>query len=215
MAKIIEATRPTTAQRIARERTTIADLERQIGELREVRARKLVDDDDDPGAVLEIDKRLAEVERQLRVCRDRLPALEAKLAQEQMADRERRKLEALAAFEQRLAGRVAAAERVEKALREFGDSLRGYEAACRAPYDGWPHDLFPPLQRYGQFARSNLLERVAAALDMKPAAARVRLSEIDQRVGQIVDHDAAFTARLVDDIRDADLPDRVEKDIAA
>ena len=56
---------------------------------------------------------------------------------------------------------------------------------------------------------------MAAALDMKPAAARVRLSEIDQRVGQIVDHDAAFTARLVDDICNADLPDRVEKDIAA
>lgn len=93
--------------------------------------------------------------------------------------------------------------------------MRGYDAACQAPFDGWPHDLFPPLRQYGQFARNNLLERMAAALDMKPAAARVRLSEIDQRVGQIVDHDAAFTARLVDDICNADLPDRVEKDIAA
>jgi hypothetical protein len=146
--------------------------------------------------------------------RERYAALLAAQDRAATDERQQRKSEALAAFEKRLSGRVEAARRVEAALVEFGASLRGYDAACSAPFSQWPADLFPPLRQYGQFARNNLLERMAAALDLKVTAARVRLSELDQRVGQIVEHDVAFIARLVDDIRNADLPDRALEDAA-
>lgn len=113
MAKLMAAVSGSTAAKIEQEGSAILEAERVIAELREQRQRHLTDND--PTAVLEVEDKIAAAEYALLLRQERLAAFEAKLASEQTPDLERRKTEALAAFEQRLAGRVAAAERVESA----------------------------------------------------------------------------------------------------
>jgi hypothetical protein len=212
MTKIAQVVGLSLEQRLEHARGEIAKLESDRETLQETRGRRLIDGD--PSELLQIEAAVADKDRALTLLRERYAALLAAQDRAATDERQQRKSEALAAFERRLTGRVEAARRVEAALTEFGASLGAYDAACSAPFSEWPADLFPPLRAYGQFARNNLLERMAAALDLKVTAARVRLSELDQRVGQIVEHDVAFIARLVDDIRNADLPDRALEDAA-
>jgi hypothetical protein len=212
MTKIAQVVGLSLEQRLDHARSEIAKLEHDRETLQETRGRRLIDGD--PQELLQIEAAISDKDRALVLMRERYAALLAAQDRAAADQRQQRKTEALAAFEKRLAGRVEAARRVEAALAEFGASLKNYDAACSAGFAEWSA-LFPPLREYGQYSRGNLLDRMASELGMKPVAARVRLFEIAQRVGPIADHDAAFIARLVADIRDADLPKQADKDIAA
>jgi hypothetical protein len=205
-------TDPTTS--LARERTIRENIAGQLAALDRKRPDLLMSDD--PAIVTRHD---AEVERLFRADRihiERIAVLEQAQRDYGLQAAERRKAEALVAFEARLADRATAGARVEKAIAEFSASLEAYEAVCAAPFAEWPADLFPPLRQYWEYSRTNLIARIASdeVLAIK-SAAPTRLWEIAQRIGPIAARDIAFAASLVESIRTAPLPKQGDLEIAA
>ena len=170
---------------------------------------------DDPAIIDRHDAEVARLERADRIHLERIAVLELSQDDLRRQTLERRKTEALAAFETKLAMRAAAAVRVENAIAEFSASLAAYEASVAAPFFEWPAGLFPPLRQFWEFSKSNLVSRLGApdVLDIR-SSAPVRLREIAQRVGPIAERDIAFAASLVESIRTAPLPN-VREDVAA
>ena len=200
------------AASLAQEREIRVHLAEQLAAMDRKRPELLLSDD-----VALVARHDAEVERLLRADRihlERVAVLELSQADLRRQTLERRKTEALAAFETKLAVRATAAARVENAIAEFSASLAAYEAAVAAPFFQWPTDLFPPLREFWGFAQSNLLARMAGAdvLDIK-SAGPVRLREIAQRLGPIAEKEISFAASLVESIRNAPLP-RQQRDEA-
>jgi hypothetical protein len=81
--------------------------------------------------------------------------------------------------------------------------------ACHDGFAQWRDDLFPPIARFWDFSHGNQVTRIIDELGMKRAA-RVRLMELAERIGPIVEPDRAFVASLVETLRAADLPELVK-----
>jgi hypothetical protein len=67
--------------------------------------------------------------------------------------------------------------------------------ACHDGFAQWRDDLFPPIARFWDFSHGNQVTRIIDELGMKRAA-RVRLMELAERIGPIVEPDRAFVASL-------------------
>lgn len=213
MAKIVEAIRPTAAQRIASEQRAIADVEREIAALEEQRGTALLADD--PADAVKLGERIESAHRRLRVHGDRIAALQKQGRRETTDRRQQQKSEALASFEKQFADRDAAAVEVDRAIAAFSESLRRYRQACRAPFATWP-DTFPPVRTYEGSSYSYVESRIASALRMQsPGAAHTLLTELGTRLGSLAEHDRAHVATLIEDIRTAPLPQLNKTDEAA
>jgi hypothetical protein len=195
---------------LAAEQTIRANIADQIAELDRKRSELLLSDD--AAVVDRHDTEVARLRRADQIHLERIEVLEQACHNTHLQDKERRKTEALAAFEKGLRARVEAAERVDKAVAEFGAALTAYEAAVAAPFFDWPAALFPPLREFWEYSRSNLVARLASdeVLAIK-GAAPIRLREIAQRLGPIAERDIAFAASLVESVRTAPLPNSREE----
>jgi hypothetical protein len=183
----------------------------QLADLNSKRPELLLSDD--PAIIDRHDAEVARLERADRIHLERIAVLELSQDDLRRQTLERRKTEALAAFEAKLAMRAAAAVRVENAIAEFSASLAAYEASVASPFFEWPAGLFPPLRQFWEFSKSNLVARIGSpeVLDIR-SAAPIRLRELAQRLGPIADRDEAFAATLVESIRSAPLPGRANDD---
>jgi hypothetical protein len=215
MAKIVEAVRPSAAQRIATERSAIAEVEREIAELEQQRAARLVSDDD-PAEALKLAGRIAEAYRRLETRLDRIKALERHGKRERTDRRQTAKAAALSEFEKRFAARRDAAARITRAISELSEALKEHQLACRAPFSAWPHELFPDQKIFQGLSYSFAAARIAAALRMQnPGAAQTLLTDLPARLGDLAAHDAALAASLIEDIRSSPLPQMPETEAAA
>jgi len=144
-----------------------------------------------------------------------LAALQGLRKRERVDQRQREKDAALAVFEQRVSDRVAAAARVDKAIKELAAALVAYRAACRAPFQSWPA-TFPPYKLFEGAARGHIDSRIASALHMRSTgAAYTLLTELPGRLGSQEEQDVKLAASLVEDIRKAPLPQHHDEEIAA
>jgi hypothetical protein len=118
MTKIVEAVRPTAAQRIAAEHRAIADVEREIAQLEQRRSDALLADD--AAEPLKLAEQIAAARRRLDTQHDRVAALrgEARRQAHLAADRER--ADRIAVTEKALRDRDAIAVKLETAIVNMG-----------------------------------------------------------------------------------------------
>lgn len=214
MAKIVEAVRPTAAQRIESEQRAIAGIEQEIETLRSSQAGALIAED--PSEAERIADAIAKAKHRLGLRNDRVQALQRLQKREAVDRRQREKDAALARFEQRVSDRVAAAARVDKAVAELASSLTAYREACRAPFQQWPAALFPDFKLFEGASRGFADSRIAAALHMRSTgAAFTLLTALPGRLGSQQEQDVKLAASMVEDIRKAPLPSLPDAEEAA
>jgi hypothetical protein len=205
MSRIVQAVRGTPAQRVETERRAIADVEREIADLEQQRADKLVADD--PAEAVKLAEKIAAAHRRLETHNDRLTAFLAQARRHRTATRQEQKTAALAELERKFADRAVAAANLDKAIADFAASLKAYQTICREPFSAWPHDLFPSIKIFEGMSHSYAASRIAAALRMQsPGAAHTLLTELGTRLGKLAELDIKQAASMIDDIRNSPLP---------
>ncbi len=213
MTKITNAIRGTPAQRFDAEQRAIADVEREIVDLEQQRAAKLVDDE--PTGALQLADKIASARRRLATHQDRLTAFQGEARRERVKNRQREKDEALAGFEKQFAERAAGAGRITAAIAELGSALKAYREQCRLPFQNWP-DVFPDLRLFQDSAYSNVESRIGAALYMRsPGVAHTLLTDLGKRLGNLAERDILLGASLVESIKNAPLPKHRENEEVA
>lgn len=203
------------ATKLAQERKIRDNIAGQLAELARKRSELLLADDLAP-----LERHDAELERLQRADRihgQRMEALEQQQREQAHAQREQRKAETIAGYEKRFADRVAAAERVERAAAEFGESLRGYKETCEATFKVWPEDLFPEQRWFSAYFETNLfgLGSIARALNIHEHS-RDRLVDMVRRIEPLAEREARSAATFLERVRAAELPEIEEhEEIAA
>lgn len=209
MSKVVQAiVRPNAAAKIASELEAIASLEREIVDLEQQRGTALLADDD-AGDAVKLAEKIAAARRRLDTRHDRVAALRMQGRREHTDRRQQAKAEALAVFEKGFADRSGAAARLDKAIVEFAAALSAYQEACRKPFASWSRDLFPDIRLFEGTSFNYAGSRIAHALRMQsPGAAHALFTGLPGRVGKFEDQDRERAASLIEDIRNAPLPDR-------
>ena len=202
MAKIADAVRPSTAQRIAKEERAIADVERQIVDMQA--AQKLRSLDEEADEAVKIAEKISFAERRLIVHRERLKALHKQQRREAVDQLQRQKDAELQDFEKKLTGKATAGVRLDRAIVEFAAAMQAYNEACRAPFASWPA-TFPSIKIFEGFSHSHMDSRIASALRMRSVAPEL-FANLSTRIGSIAERDIKIAASLVEDIRTAPLP---------
>jgi hypothetical protein len=207
MAKIVEATRLTTAQKISGEQRDIAGLEQEIASLKAAQFEHL--GDDTPDRALQIGERIVAAERGLQIRRERLTAFRTRARKERIQSREKAKAAALVELERRLGVEAAAAGKLDEALADLQAALKDYAAVHRATLATW-HPDFPPSKFFS--AELNVYHRIGSALGIPVAVASVRLPEIADRVGSFAEPAARLAAEVVETVKNWPLPDPPDDD---
>jgi hypothetical protein len=119
MTKIVEAVRPTAAQRIAAEHRALSDIERKIANLSDARAAKLLESDG-IDAVAKIDREISEQHQAAGILRDRIDALHGEVRRQAQLVADREHADRIAVTEKALRVRDAKAVELETAIADMG-----------------------------------------------------------------------------------------------
>jgi hypothetical protein len=119
MAKIVEAVRPTAAQRIAAEERALSDIERKITNLSDARSAKLIESDgvDD---VATLDREIAAQHQTAGILRDRIEALHGEVRRQGQLAADRERADRIAVTETALRDRDAIAVKLETSIADMG-----------------------------------------------------------------------------------------------
>jgi hypothetical protein len=202
MAKIVEATRLTTAQKISGEQRDIAGLEQEIASLKAAQIEHL--GDDTPDRALQIGERIVAAERGLQIRRERLAAFRARARKERISAREKAKAEHLKETERRLADWAAVMTRGDRVLADLTAFFAEAERAHKAAFAEWSVD-FPPVRFFA--TPMNLFDRIASVLNIPVHVARIRLPELSARLGSLGEPATRLVAETVESIKDWPLPE--------
>lgn len=115
-----------TAAALRKEQAASAAAAAKLTELRAERERVLHAETDDLTAVIAIDAAIAAPQRIVAVHSERLAAIERELAREREAERQQRKIAAVAVIERNFATRIVAAGELHKALVNLTDRYNKY-----------------------------------------------------------------------------------------
>jgi hypothetical protein len=195
--------RPTsTAQRIEAEHLAVADIEREIRDLQNTRAQRLLDDD--ASTALETAGKIVEVERRLAVHQDRLAAFRSQGRREAIDQCERIKAEAIDVFDKKFRDRAAAAGRLDSAIAEFSASVKAYQEIRGAPFASWHHDTFPPISDFDGYWYRDADRRIASIFRLQSTRLLIELGAL--LGGPLAQHELDLGASMSADIRNSKLP---------
>jgi hypothetical protein len=119
MTKIVEAVRPTAAQRIAAEERALSDIERKIASLSDTRAAKLLESDG-VEQIAKIDQELEAQHKAAGILRDRVEALHGEVRRQAQLAADRERADRIAVTEKALRDRDAIAVKLETAIADMG-----------------------------------------------------------------------------------------------
>lgn len=136
-----------TSTALERAQQDLAACEVAIAAAQTERQSKLLEADADELARLDVS--IIDRQRQGQIFRDKIGQLEARLATEQAADRERKRADAIKAVEALLPRREEAARQFEAAVQAVGKALQQLDAARQQIIANWPAaDLQLPYAHY-------------------------------------------------------------------
>jgi hypothetical protein len=119
MTKIVEAVRPTAAQRIAAEERALSDIERKIASLSDTRAAKLLESDG-VEQIAKIDQELEAQHKAAGILRARVEALHGEVRRQAQLAADRERADRIAVTEKALRDRDAIAVKLETAIADMG-----------------------------------------------------------------------------------------------
>lgn len=165
---------------------------------------------------VKLSERIAIARRRLETSQDRVKAFQAAARQASTDQREQQKSAALAAWERKFANKVTAGARLDKAIAELSAAVAQYHTVS-AELLPWPADLFPPtniFQHYHGSSDQYALEKIASALGMCGSETYRMLTELPAKLS-VADYDRAYGPWLIDQLREAPLPELIADEEAA